>query len=231
MKYYLFLDESGGNKVEVTEPNYPVFILGGLLIEEKEYEKIKEEVMAIKFKFFGNTSVVLHAMDIKYNKNGFFELLNEKTKDAFSKHLSNVFKNFNYKIFFNMENKTNFKELYSNISDLYPFSFSSVVEQVAEYLLKNDNKGSALIIAEIYGRLRLQKRLLYHFDRISNRSGLYSKMIDIKKRFTGLVFSKKSDNEIGIQLSDMVIYDIAKHFMNKNDGLGFYKTFKNKIER
>ena len=74
----LFLDESGDHNLEVIDPLYPLFVLGGGILE-KEYAEgdLVERLDAFKRKLFGRTDLVLHTADITRNKNGF-----ERLKDT-----------------------------------------------------------------------------------------------------------------------------------------------------
>ncbi|MGQ4873289.1 MAG: DUF3800 domain-containing protein [Promethearchaeia archaeon] len=73
--YLIYIDESG--KPNLKDPED--FVLGALIINEKDWYKIDSQVINIKKHFFPNLSdreVELHAHEIT-NHNGPFELLNE----------------------------------------------------------------------------------------------------------------------------------------------------------
>jgi hypothetical protein len=74
----LFLDESGDHNLSEIDPQYPLFVLGGVIVDQDDAEgELSEELVAFKQALFGRTDIVLHTADITRNKNGF-----EKLKDA-----------------------------------------------------------------------------------------------------------------------------------------------------
>ncbi len=68
----LFLDESGDHNLSVIDPQYPIFVLGGVIIDE-DYAKgpLNDALDAFKEEVFGRTDIVLHTADITRNRNGF----------------------------------------------------------------------------------------------------------------------------------------------------------------
>jgi len=74
---YLFLDESGSHDLAVIDPAYPVFVLGGAIIDgESTLEAIGEALADLKVGLFGTSSVVLHTADMCRNRRG-FEMLDD----------------------------------------------------------------------------------------------------------------------------------------------------------
>ncbi|MDE0769826.1 MAG: DUF3800 domain-containing protein [Opitutaceae bacterium] len=71
----LFLDESGDHNLTVIDPQYPLFILGGVIID-LDYAKTEVEERLRQFKriLFGNEDLILHTADITRNRNGFEKL-------------------------------------------------------------------------------------------------------------------------------------------------------------
>ena len=73
----LFLDESGDHNLAVIDSNYPVFVLGGVILDRDYAEgPLAEAVNRFKHELFGQTDILLHTVDISRNRNG-FELLND----------------------------------------------------------------------------------------------------------------------------------------------------------
>jgi hypothetical protein len=68
----LFLDESGDHNLAVIDPQYPLFVLGGVVMD-KEYAEgeLAQRLNDFKRKHFGRTGIVLHTADIVRNRNGF----------------------------------------------------------------------------------------------------------------------------------------------------------------
>ena len=74
----MFLDESGDHNLSVIDPCYPLFVLGGVIMEaDYVRDVLTPRLAAFKHDLFGNANVVLHTADITRNRNGF-----ERLKDA-----------------------------------------------------------------------------------------------------------------------------------------------------
>ncbi len=73
----LFLDESGDHNLSVIDPQYPMFVLGGVIMEV-DYAKgaLTDALNDFKRRMLGRTDIVLHTADIVRNRGGF-----ERMKD------------------------------------------------------------------------------------------------------------------------------------------------------
>src|SRR5687768_7671634 len=74
----LFLDESGDHNLAIIDPQYPVFVLGGVIVDQAYADgPLTEALNRFKRDVFGRADIVLHTADIVRNRNGF-----EALKDA-----------------------------------------------------------------------------------------------------------------------------------------------------
>lgn len=63
--YYLFIDESGDHGLTTLNPDFPVFLLCGVLLAEPDYFAIRDEFNRIKGEFWKNKQVIFHSRDIR----------------------------------------------------------------------------------------------------------------------------------------------------------------------
>jgi hypothetical protein len=58
----LFLDESGDHNLSLIDPQYPMFVLGGVIVD-KDYSEgpLTHELQTFKQKQLGRTDIALHA--------------------------------------------------------------------------------------------------------------------------------------------------------------------------
>jgi len=57
---HLFLDESGSHNLHVVDPDYPVFVLGGVIIDgDARLATVDAAVRTFKTRFFGERDVTL----------------------------------------------------------------------------------------------------------------------------------------------------------------------------
>lgn len=87
----MFLDESGDHNLSLIDPQYPVFVLGGIIVEENYYyTTIVPAFENFKLELFGTKDIILHTADIGRNKNGFTELKNPQTRAKFITQLNSL---------------------------------------------------------------------------------------------------------------------------------------------
>jgi len=68
----LFLDESGDHSLEKIDPQYPVFVLCGVVMEGTYHDGGATDVLNdFKRKLFGTRDIILHTLDFTRNKRGF----------------------------------------------------------------------------------------------------------------------------------------------------------------
>ncbi len=68
----LFLDESGDHNLAVIDPSYPLFVLGGVIVDARYAEGALEDGLRdFKRRLFGRDDLILHTADITRNRGGF----------------------------------------------------------------------------------------------------------------------------------------------------------------
>jgi hypothetical protein len=88
--HHLFLDESGNHSLSAFEPTYPVFVLGGVLIQEADLPAVNAAVRAFKQDMLGDEGVVLHTADIARNRRGFERLADSVARRQFYARLNSL---------------------------------------------------------------------------------------------------------------------------------------------
>ena len=95
----LFLDESGDHNLSVIDPQYPIFVLGGVIMDE-DYAKgpLTDALDEFKDAVFGRTDIVLHTADITRNRNGFESMKEASFRDRFYSHLNELMRTLSYSV-------------------------------------------------------------------------------------------------------------------------------------
>lgn len=71
----MYIDESGDHGLKTVDPRYPVFVLGGVIVDRTCVRTdIRSRVQQLKRDFFGRDDIVLHTADIVRGRNGFERL-------------------------------------------------------------------------------------------------------------------------------------------------------------
>ena len=85
----LFLDESGDHNLVTIDPQYPLFVLGGVIMDlDYAKEVVEPELGKFKKKLFGTDQIHLHTADITRNRNGFERLKEPAFREQFYTELN-----------------------------------------------------------------------------------------------------------------------------------------------
>src|ERR1700756_2293011 len=93
----LFLDESGDHNLTIIDPQYPLFVLGGVIID-KDYAdgELTRELNAFRQELFGRTDIVLHTADITRNRDGFEQVKETVFRARFYERLNAMMRKLEY---------------------------------------------------------------------------------------------------------------------------------------
>lgn len=95
----LFLDESGDHSLMKIDPQYPMFVLGGVIMD-KDYAKgeVTELVRDFKRRMLGSEDAVLHTADTTRNRNGFERMKEPPFRESFILGLNELMSGLDYKV-------------------------------------------------------------------------------------------------------------------------------------
>jgi len=212
----LFLDESGDANLHNVDPSYPVFVLGGIIIDEEYY---KTEVIpafeALKETFFGRTDIILHTADISRNRNGFEGLIDMSFRQKFFQEINHLMRSIEYEVLACAIEKRKHVEKYAeNAQDPYELSLHILVERFFYDI--NEVKTHGKIIAE--KRHSHQDSLLMSaWQNCLCKEGTYflsgTKLFAIIDQ--DLRLEDKKNNIIGLQMADLVVSPIGRWAIGK----------------
>lgn len=231
-KYLLFLDESGDHGLKTIDPNFPIFVLTGLLFSESSYRDVCEKIDAFKNKFFGDADVILHRRDMRKYERGFQILFDDDVKRRFYMELSKIQQEAEYTIVTSVIDKQKHIEQYGKLADdPYEIALTFVLERTLfEADRKQDIEG---IHVTIEGRGKKEDALLarrYNELLYRGTSQVESKRL-LHIYDQELEVRLKKDNDCGLQLADLCAYPIARYFMNNNEPNPAYEVIKDKIRK
>lgn len=229
MKYYLFIDESGDHGLKTIDEGFPVFLLCGVLISEIDYHQMDLNVKASKIKYWNNTNVILHSRDIRKCNNEFKILLDQKLKNRFYEDLNNIISLNNYKIISSAINKVEFIKKYGKLEDdVYEIALSFILERTIFCLDEIKDCSSLEIIIEKRGK-REDAKLSNHMNKLSQIGTYYVSKEKMDKYDINYKFLKKSENIIGLQISDLLAYPIARKIISPEVANLSYELLKSKF--
>src|SRR5580765_5230497 len=95
----LFLDESGDHNLAVIDPDYPMFVLGGVAMDQAYAEGPLETAFRdFKRKLFARDDIILHTADITRNRNGFERLKDHDFRKRFYHELNALLRGLQFQV-------------------------------------------------------------------------------------------------------------------------------------
>lgn len=210
----LFLDESGDHNLAIIDPMYPLFVLGGVILEKSYAERELIHLLEnFKFKLFGRKDIVLHTADITRNRNGFEQLINKSFRDQFYNELNSLIQKLKFTVIACVIRKDAHLSRYGVAAlDPYFLSLDIIVERFCMEI--GNVSGGGLIVAE-----RRDPTLDHELDlawlNLKIQGTRYFKAHQIEKRIMSLNLRAKSENIAGLQLADLVVTPIGRYILGK----------------
>jgi hypothetical protein len=210
----LFLDESGDHNLSVIDPQYPIFVLGGVIVEQHYAEgELTDRLDAFKQTLFGRTDIILHTADIVRNKSGFENLKDKDFRDRFYGALNALMRDLHYSVVACAIRKDRHLSRYGVAAlDPYMLSLDILVERFC-FDIGNVRGGGVVVAEQRDPTLDRQLDLAWLNLKIQGTRFIQAKTIE--SRIAGLNLRAKSENLAGLQLADLVVTPIGRHVLGK----------------
>lgn len=215
----VFIDESGNhnmNYVNNLDP-YNIFVLGAVVINDLEYNKFDIEFKKIKKELFGTEEIIIHTLEItrpSRSKNELNLLFNNPDfRFQFYTKMNDLIEKTDFKIVISIIKKSDFKISESfNFRDPYMFSFYSLMDKI----IFHSKKSKVTIFPEKRGYQEdiLLKSEFLNILALGTRRFKGSVVDQIVDEFT---LKDKSGNTSGMQLIDLLVTPIGRHFLGKKE--------------
>ena len=225
----MFLDESGDHNLTIIDPQYPVFVLGGIIVEKAYAEgKMEEAVRQFKLDLFGRNDIILHTSDITRNCNGFERIKDPLFRREFYAKLRILLQTLRFKVVACVIKKDQHFARYGLTAlDPYMYGLEILVER---FCFEIGAKGTGgLIIAEKRGAT-LDRALGVAWENLKIWGTYYLQAGAIEHRIDRLDCCHKKDNVAGLQLADLVISPIGRAVLGKPRG-EIYSIIESKFRR
>ena len=210
----LFLDESGNHALDSIDPQYPVFVLGGVIVDRTYYRTVVvPRVRQLKIDLFGDPGLILHTADIARTKNGFESLKDVHLRARFREAVNVMMRELDYTVVACVIDKTeHVARRGPNAADPYMYSLDVVVERLC--LDAGIGADGAIIFAEKRSPvLDHQLDLAWERLKLTGPGGVTAAAVD--ERVVDLSLKDKRLNIAGLQLADLVVSPIGRAVMGK----------------
>ncbi|TXE10759.1 DUF3800 domain-containing protein [Gelidibacter salicanalis] len=217
MIYHLYIDESGDHGLVNLDANFPVFLLCGMLISEPNYKSIRDNINAIKRRFWNNKTVIFHSRDIRKCEKEFQILFDINLKTDFYLQLNSLIMSEDYTVFASAIRKDRYIKTYGKLSnDVYELALSFIIERTVFYLDSLVSAKKELhIVIEKRGK-KEDKKLEEHFQRLMARGTGYVSAERLAALNMKIAFKDKKENINGLQMADLLAYPIARYVIDKD---------------
>ena len=212
MAKILFLDESGDHSLSIIDPQFSVFVLCGVIMEEEYHQHAAAERLdAFKMRLFGKREIVLHTADFTRNKSGFEAMSNHEFRRDFFSALQDLIRGLEFKIVACVIKKQDHLQKYGlNALDPYLLSLSVLVER---FIFECGSAGGT-IVAEARNPT-LNSALELAFLDLKIRGTAFISAAKVQSRIHNLAIRQKRDNIAGLQVADVVATPIGRYAMEK----------------
>jgi len=210
----LFLDESGDHNLSKIDPQYPLFVLGGVITDQEYAEgEMTEAISDFKRRLFGRDDLILHTADITRNRNGFERLKETAFRERFYRELNDLMRSLEYRVVACVIRKRAHLTRYGLAAlDPYLLSLDILVERFCMDV-GNVSKGGMIIAEKRDPTLDRQLELAWLNLRIQGTQ--YMQAVEIDRRVRALTLHDKTENIAGLQLADLVVSPIGRCVLGK----------------
>lgn len=211
----MFLDESGDHSLAVIDPQYPMFVLGGVITDRSYAEgEMTDEVRRFKMDVFGRDDIILHTADIARNRNGFERLKDSSFRAFFYERLNDLMSRLDYKVVACAIKKDAHAARYGLAAlDPYMLSLHVLVERFC-YEIGDVEQGGVIVVEKRGPVLDAQLELAWLDLKI--RGTDYVRATSINRRIVGLNMRPKQDRIAGLELADLVVSPIGRYVVGKS---------------
>lgn len=228
-KYHFFMDESGDHGLTFVDEHFPIFLLAGCLFKDAEYQRVSDEIDALKREFFGTTEVILHSRDIRKCEGAFQVLFDLDIKKRFYERLNQIIEIADFTIISVAIDKKKHIEKYGKSADNpYSICLSYVLERLIFCTDQKGDDSTVAIAIEKRGK-REDAQLLAHYNSVIDRGTFHVTPERFKERIADFKMKLKRDNDIGLQIADLCAYPIARHVLNSEEPYIPFEIIEDKL--
>ena len=212
----MFLDESGDHNLSVIDPQYPLFVLGGVIMDSSYVRDVlTPRMLAFKRELFNDERLVLHTADITRNRNGFEKLKDSGFRTDFYLRLNALMAELEYRVVACAIRKDWHLSRYGMAAlDPYLMSLDILVERFCMDV--GDVEDGGFIVAEKRGPT-LDHELELAWLNLKIQGTRYMRATQVERRIQGLSLKGKDANLAGLELADLVVTPIGRHVLGKPD--------------
>jgi len=210
----LFLDESGDHNLSIIDPQYPIFVLGGVIVDEEFADgTLTEALDEFKYEVFGRTDIVLHTADITRNRNGFEAMKEEQFRDLFYSRLNELMRTMSYSVVACVIRKDDYLSRFG-LAALDPYLISlDILVEIFCFDVGDVLSGGTIVAERRDPTLDRGLELAWSNLKIQGTRRIQGRVV--RERLSDLRLLDKKENVAGLQLADLVVSPIGRYVLGK----------------
>lgn len=222
--YVVYVDESGDHGMANIDPFYPVFVLAFCIFEKSTYSSVVcPALQNLKFKYFGEDTVVLHERDIRKAQKRFNTLTDSTRRNQFISEVCGVVQAAPFTVVAIVIRKDLHKAQYTSPDSPYELAMEMGLERVCRELEKFGQRGKLThIIFECRGK-KEDRELELEFRRVIARNS------DCQGTPVEIVMCDKRGNAAGLQIADLIASPTGAKVLNPAQKQRGYDIIKPKF--
>jgi hypothetical protein len=212
----LFLDESGDHNLQKIDPSYPVFILGGCVIDEAYHqETVASEMDKNKMRLFAQRDFIIHTADITRRRGVFRSLTDQAFRKHFYEETNDLMRRLDYQVIACAVLKDAHLRKYGlSAIDPYILALHILIERfIFEKKNRHEYQPSYIVAESRNDTLDYFLRLAWTNVRAFGTQ--YLTPAQVEKNISDLHIRNKKENIAGLQLADLVVSPIGRLVIGK----------------
>lgn len=211
--YTLYVDESGDSNLAVTNPEFPLFVLCGVLVSNAEYQHLRQALNELKVTFCGSKAVILHSRDIRQQAGSFAWLQVPQRRQLFYEAINTVVQTQSYQALAVAVRKPDYLAQSDALpGDAYALALSALLERAISHLAQLAGPPPLHLVLERRGR-REDQALARSFQQVLLAGTSQLSALQLAAFAPKITFRPKADNLNGHQFADLLAYPIARHVL------------------
>jgi hypothetical protein len=235
--YVIYVDESGDHSLNSIDQNFPVFCLAFCLFEKDAYMQVGVPAMqALKFKWFGHDTVVMHESDIVRRRKAFHFLQFDDKREQFMADLTAVVEVMPMAVCASVISKEKLKRKYSSPENPYQLALLFCLERAHGHLERlGAHQKRCHIVCEsrspkTAGTGKEDASLELEFRRIVAGDHYLQGHKDTSAMpCFDIVFAPKLANSTGLQIADLIARPIALRMFRPEQPNAAFEVIRRKL--
>jgi len=207
--HHLYIDESGAPSLNHRDKNYTIC---GVIVRPYQANKLKIKADQIKFKYWNDTHIPFHSIDIGKQKNDFLILKNPVTQRNFLMDLYGFLSTGSYRCIIVSVDKAKAQQQGWDAKKVRNEAIDTLLGFFISFLSQYGLPGQITIESSGGQDINFYKRYTVFLSKGFPSLGLSHE--DVKSFLTSISFVQKNNHDIETQIADLFAYPATRQFLH-----------------